>query len=1054
MKRIIYFVIAIVLISIGINCNKPDPKGNISGTVENEVTKVAIDNAAVVLQLDGTAKGNATTDSKGEFVFNEIEPAAYTLKVTANGYTENSANVSVKDGQTAPVSILLLPTSGGIDGVVKDSETGNPIASVAIKLKLGSNVIHNFTTGTDGKYSFSEIEPETYTVEASKEGEYEPNTKSVIVNSGEIAQGDINLTFIETGKPTLTTQTPTNITSGEASIIGNITGTGNAEITAYGHCWSLTPAPDITNTIVNYGSINTMGEFTSTLSSLDAETKYYIRAYATNSHGTGYSAEVSFTTLSDINVPDLTTNTISDITDVSAICGGNITTNGGATITERGVCWSINEEPTITDSRTSDGVGTGSFTSNIIGLVASTKYYVRAYATNGNGKTAYTKITTGNNNQLLKNERKAVLLKPKTKSVTLAAGTGYGNSVEFTTIASIDVPTVTTNVITAITDNSAISGGNISADGGATVTARGVCWSEYENPTITDEHTTNGTGTGNFTSSITGLSPGKIYYVRAYATNSNSKTSYTKSAKAVGTGYGNQRDLTTQTVLPTLTTTEASSITDNSAISGGNITNDGGASITARGVCYSTSPNPTITGTHTTDGTGTGSFSSAISGLAHSTIYYVRAYATNSTGTAYGEEKSFTSLTNLPILTTTEVSSIANNTATSGGNITFEGAATVTARGVCWSTTENPTITDSHTENGSGIGSYYSYLTELTNSTNYYVRAYATNSEGTAYGENLNFTTQNILPTVTTTRVYSISYNTATIFGNVTSEGGATVTVRGVCWSTTENPTISNSYTTESGGEGGFSTNITDLIQGTTYYVKAYATNNAGTAYGSEMSFTTFLDITGEIGTLADVDGNSYTWVGIGRQAWMAENLNTTHYPNDIQIPLVTDNTAWGNLSDNNTSDAYCVATSGYGALYTWAAAMNKTSGSITNPSGIQGVCPDGWHLPSEDEWEELENFIKNDGNSEVATALKSTSGWIYNLNGSDIYGFNANPGGSRSYADGTFFDDGSEVHFWSSDENTNTLFAKHMWFYSGSAVIIFSNTYKSAGYSVRCVKD
>ncbi|MBI9068206.1 MAG: carboxypeptidase regulatory-like domain-containing protein, partial [Salinivirgaceae bacterium] len=656
MKRVIYFILAIVLISIGTYCNKPDPKGNISGTVKNEVTNAAIDNAAIVLQLDGTSKGNTATDSKGEFVFNEIEPASYILKITANGYTENSASVSVKDGQTAPVSILLLPTTGGISGVVKDSETGNTIAGVLIKLNLGGNMLNDFTTSTDGKYSFEEIEPATYSVDASKEGEYEPNSKSVIVKSGEMAQGDINLTFIETGKPSLTTQTPTNITSASASVIGNITATGNAEITAYGHCWSLTPAPDITSIgIVNYGTTNATGEFTSTLASLNPETKYYIRAYATNSHGTGYSGEVSFTTLSDINVPTLTTNVISEITDVSAVCGGNISTNGGATITERGVCWSTTEEPTNTDSHTSDGIGTGSFTSNITGLMASTKYYVRAFATNDEGKTVYEKAVTINNSQLYKTQRKEVLSKSENKSPTLAAGTGYGNQVEFTTLVSINVPTVTTNQITAITDNSAFCGGNVVDDGGATVAARGVCWSEYENPTITDEHTSNGTGLGSYTSSLTELTPGKTYYVRAYATNSNGKTTYSKSTKAVGTGYGNQRNFTTQTVLPSLTTTEATSITDNSAISGGNISNDGGATVTARGVCYSTSPNPTITDAHTSDGTGTGSFTSPLSDLTFLTVYYVRAYATNSTGTAYGEQISFTTQAKLPTLTTAEV---------------------------------------------------------------------------------------------------------------------------------------------------------------------------------------------------------------------------------------------------------------------------------------------------------------------------------------------------------------------------------------------------------------
>ena len=203
----------------------------------------------------------------------------------------------------------------------------------------------------------------------------------------------------------------------------------------------------------------------------------------------------------------------------------------------------------------------------------------------------------------------------------------------FFTLQNYTLPTLTTIVASQITDTSAVSGGIITDDGGIEITARGVCWDTIPNPTISNNHTTDGLDTGSFTSHLTGLAAGTTYYVRAYATN------------AVGTAYGNRITFTTNTI-PTIKTTTASNITDSSAVSGGNITSDGGTTIIARGVCWDTIPNPTISNNHTTDGLDTGSFTSHLTGLTARTTYYVRAYATNAVGTAYGNEETFLTTAN------------------------------------------------------------------------------------------------------------------------------------------------------------------------------------------------------------------------------------------------------------------------------------------------------------------------------------------------------------------------------------------------------------------------
>ena len=193
---------------------------------------------------------------------------------------------------------------------------------------------------------------------------------------------------------------------------------------------------------------------------------------------------------------------------------------------------------------------------------------------------------------------------------------------------------------------------------------------------------------------------------------------------------------------PVLTTENVTAITQTSAASGGSISSDGGASIESRGLCWSTSANPTIDDNVIIEGTGTGSFTGTLTNLLPNTQYYVRAFATNSAGTGYGNQVTFTTEQAQQIeLTTTDASSITAGTAVSGGDVTSDGGDAVTEKGVCWSTSQNPTTADSKTSDGTGTGIFTSNLTSLSSNTTYYLRAYATNSTGTVYGNEVTFTT-------------------------------------------------------------------------------------------------------------------------------------------------------------------------------------------------------------------------------------------------------------------------------------------------------------------------
>ncbi len=202
---------------------------------------------------------------------------------------------------------------------------------------------------------------------------------------------------------------------------------------------------------------------------------------------------------------------------------------------------------------------------------------------------------------------------------------------------------------------------------------------------------------------------------------------------------------------PAVATTALTFISTTFATSGGNISTDGGASVNARGVVWNTTGAPTTSDNKTEDGTGVGSFISYVNGLTPGETYYLRAYAANDAGTAYGDEVTFATLdsTTVPMVTTTTPSSILTKTAESGGTVTAWGGDTVIVRGVCWNDTGNPMISDNKTENGSELGSFKSILYDLTPNTTYYVRAYATNSIGTGYGEVDTFKTQSPAPAVT-----------------------------------------------------------------------------------------------------------------------------------------------------------------------------------------------------------------------------------------------------------------------------------------------------------------
>jgi hypothetical protein len=290
----------------------------------------------------------------------------------------------------------------------------------------------------------------------------------------------------------------------------------------------------------------------------------------------------------------------------------------------------------------------------------------------------------------------------------------------------------------------------------------------------------------------------------------------------------------------TVVTNDAYNISYSTASCAGDVIDDGGAQIKLRGICYSKTPNPDVFDASVSSGAGTGAFSIDFSSLDPSTTYYVRAFAENHKGIAYGNQISFKTLSpKLPIVLTNNVSVKSKNQFTAGGNVTDDGGVTVFSRGICWSTSPMPTVNNPNSSAGSGTGFFSATATGLVSGTLYYYRAYAQNSVGISYGSQYTVTTPVAdLPTITTTAPSSINPNYASSGGYNISDGGSQITSKGVCWNTTGIPSINDALTYDGTGTSTFTSLLTGLYPGITYYVRAYASNVAGTGYGSVYTIT------------------------------------------------------------------------------------------------------------------------------------------------------------------------------------------------------------------------
>ena len=673
------------------------------------------------------------------------------------------------------------------------------------------NTDHNLTIDPNNVTSAKNIE-----VPGTDEGSFSINVDELVIGNiyyvrayAENAQGinygeEKTLDFLAQA-PAVTTNAPDKIDrkAGTARLKGNIVD-GDPVYIQRGFVYATVNNPTIDDNNVEVQGTGS-GDFSANISGLVLNTVYYVRAYAITPQGITYSEQEATLDMTG-TLAELTTDAVGGISIESgtATFNGTIVTEGDPAYTERGFVYGVFHNPTVEDDtkKVATGTGTGAFFVNVTGLSMNKIYYVRAYATN-------------------------------------AVGINYGVEVQLDFSAKKPVISTTPVTLKNITAGTATFNGTITSIGDPAYTERGFVYGTVHNPTVEDDtkKVATGTGTGAFSANVTGLSMNKIYYIRAYATS------------VAGTEYGTEVSADFSAVMPTVTTTAATSIdiAAGTATLNGKINSIGDPAYTERGFVYATIHNPTVEDNtkKVAPGSGTGEFSANASNLSLNTTYYIRAYAKSSQGVSYGNEVTLNfkgTLATVKTSTATNVS-IASKTATFNGSIESVGDPAYTERGFVYGLTHNPNIVDDtkKTASGSGTGAFSASVTNLTMNKTYYIRAYATNLQGTAYGSEVALDFSQVFPVVTTQEASGLGEGTATFNGTIESVGDPAYTERGFIYGKMPVPTIDDTGTVtiiaSGSGTGAYARTVSNLEKGATYYVRAYAKVGTVVVYGKIVSF-------------------------------------------------------------------------------------------------------------------------------------------------------------------------------------------------------------------------
>jgi uncharacterized protein (TIGR02145 family) len=611
-------------------------------------------------------------------------------------------------------------------------------------------------------------------------------------------------------------------------------------------------------------------------------------------------------------------------------------------------------------------------------------------------------------------------------------------------------PKVTTAEMSGITETSAISGGVVASDGGAEVTARGVCWSTSANPTTDGSKTTDGSGSGEFVSVLSGLADVTLYYVRAYATNS------------VGTAYGEPVSFTTLgEISGTFTDARDGMVYPWVRIGTQNWMAKNLAylpAVSAPATYSLTQPYYYVSGyqgSKISDAKGTANYGT------YGALYnWTAALKACPTGWHLPTDQEWKILEMNQGMSQLDADATGwRESGTVGGKLKETGTTH-------WSNPNtgatNSTGFTAFPGGGCGSGSFIlpgtdalfwsASMSEASSARRrnlyYDIEGVSRDDINRDFGMSVRCLQGIVLPTLYPVSVYEIAKTSATARVDFFSNGGGFISARGVCWSISSPPTTDDSKITVGTGAASFTTMLDHLTAGTTYYVRAWATNSAGTGYGVQGSFTTE-HLCGT--TFTDSrDGTVYPIAQIGTQTWMAANLAylpavSLSWVGSETLPLNYVYDYEGNtVSEAKTTPYYTT----YGVLYNWPAAMT--------------ACPPGWHLPNDEEWKVLEMsqdmarwVADTEGcriGYDVGGKMKElgTSHWVSpNFGANNLSCFTALPGGLRNLS-GEVEGLGLFAGFWSSSEDGLNVWYRNLSYYTEG--VCRETTKRDYGYSVRCL--
>ena len=391
------------------------------------------------------------------------------------------------------------------------------------------------------------------------------------------------------------------------------------------------------------------------------------------------------------------------------------------------------------------------------------------------------------------------------------------------------IPVAVTSGVDNVTSESAELSGEIVS--GSDIIERGFVWTSDQSVPTIESYKIKVDGTlGKYSAILTDLIPDTRYTFRAYVRNN------------LGAFYGDILNFTTVAGAPTLSETKVTDITETSATFTNKVTSDGGSTPTEVGFYYSKEENVNVeTAQKVSESFSSDNFTLSVFDLEVGTIYYVMAFALNSTGEAYNDIVSFKTVSTAPSVATKGYSKTTATSAELFGDVTDDNGEEITERGFVWvKGSSTPTLSNNRIQATGTTGEYSAVFDDIIPNQVYSYRAYATNSKGTSYGDVMSLEIIVSLPAVVTSSVSDITDNSAVCGGVITDDGGGDILAKGVVWSRRENPTIALSTKTDDGfGVSVFTSQMFDLLSGTTYYVRAYATNAAGTSYGEDMTFDT-----------------------------------------------------------------------------------------------------------------------------------------------------------------------------------------------------------------------